>query len=365
MDERLVRQAAPNRAKANRSKTLRAEVLSVDKDGAAAWVRIDGGASSTHAEIASGVTVAQGQEVSVLVEGHRATVTGSYTMRATDDTRADQVASMALAGMAEVADRSAETLGRESAERQAALAELAQRLAESPGLYHVEENDGAGGTIHYLCDHETLESSKVIYKLTAEAIGISTDGGKTYSTGLTAEGTAILQRIYTIGLDASYINTGTLDASVVTIANLLAIGSDGVGKVVIDSAGMHVYDSAGSLVAEYGTSKVKLGTNSSASSVEMCGGRLTVSYDSSRGSTISSAYGAVEVQSVGGITHLMCGSNGIYAKAYGVETMLKPVHHLYNPNAGTHHFTTSDTEKNNLVSAGWQYQGDSFYAFSK
>lgn len=166
------------------------------------------------------------------------------------------------------------------------------------------------------------------------------------------------------GFVADYITSGTLDASIVNIANLLTIGSDGVGRVVIDSAGMHVYDSAGSLVAEYGTLKVKLGANSSASSVEMCGGRLTVSYDSSQGSTISSAYGAVEIQSVGGITHLMCGSNGIYAKAYGVETMLKPVHHLYNPNAGTHHFTTSDTEKNNLVSAGWQYQGDSFYAFS-
>lgn len=209
-----------------------------------------------------------------------------------------------------------------------------------------------------IMDTDSIETAVNVWRYNLAGWGHSSTG---YAGPYTMAGTLAS------GLVADYITSGTIDASIVNIANLLTIGSDGVGRVVIDSAGMHVYDSAGSLVAEYGTSVIKLGANGNASSVEMCGGELKVSYNpATRSSTVAAASGtdSVKIQSGGNITHIMCGS-GIYAKAYGVETMLKPVHHLYNPNAGTHYFTTSDTEKNNLVSAGWQYQGVSFYAFSR
>ena len=39
-----------------------------------------------------------------------------------------------------------------------------------------------------------------------------------------------------------------------------------------------------------------------------------------------------------------------------------PVYRLYNPNAGDHHYTPSEQEKENLVAAGWQYEGIGWYS---
>ncbi|WP_438905829.1 hypothetical protein [Enterococcus sp. AZ150] len=39
-----------------------------------------------------------------------------------------------------------------------------------------------------------------------------------------------------------------------------------------------------------------------------------------------------------------------------------PVYRLYNPNAGDHHYTMNGNEKNNLVSVGWKYEGIGWYS---
>lgn len=114
---------------------------------------------------------------------------------------------------------------RKLSSRDLAIRDLGQRLDESGGLYHTEETLADGSTVFFMHDKPTVAESRVIWKMTAEAVAVSTDGGKTYATGLSADGTALLNRIYAIGLDASYINTGTLDASKVSIANMMGIGS--------------------------------------------------------------------------------------------------------------------------------------------
>ena len=38
-------------------------------------------------------------------------------------------------------------------------------------------------------------------------------------------------------------------------------------------------------------------------------------------------------------------------------TMGDPVYRLYNPNSGDHHYTMSATERDNVVAAGWIYEG--------
>ncbi|PWG65650.1 hypothetical protein [Bifidobacterium callitrichidarum] len=38
----------------------------------------------------------------------------------------------------------------------------------------------------------------------------------------------------------------------------------------------------------------------------------------------------------------------------------QPVHRLYNPNHGLHHYTASDTETVSLINSGWRYEGVSF-----
>ena len=63
---------------------------------------------------------------------------------------------------------------------------MAKKLESSSGLFCTKEEQPDGSIIYYMHDKATLADSMIVWKLTAEAIGISTDGGKTYPTGLDA-----------------------------------------------------------------------------------------------------------------------------------------------------------------------------------
>lgn len=111
--------------------------------------------------------------------------------------------------------------------RETAVASLAQQLAQSSGLYMTTVPQQDGSTIYYMHDKPTLAGSMIVWKLTANAFGISTDGGATYPYGLDANGDAILNRIYAIGLNADYINAGTLtirDGSTTVLSASAATG---------------------------------------------------------------------------------------------------------------------------------------------
>lgn len=98
---------------------------------------------------------------------------------------------------------------KERTERELALKNLSKQLAESSGMYITAEKQKDGSTIYYVHDKPTLAESMIVWKLTATALGISTDGGKTYPYGLDVSGTAILKRIYTIGIDAEFVKIGS------------------------------------------------------------------------------------------------------------------------------------------------------------
>ena len=98
----------------------------------------------------------------------------------------------------------------EKTARELAMKKLATQLANSNGLYITTEEQEDKSEIYYMHNKKTLAESDIVWKLTAQAFGISTDGGKTYPYGLDASGVAIIKRIYAIGIDASYILTGML-----------------------------------------------------------------------------------------------------------------------------------------------------------
>lgn len=81
---------------------------------------------------------------------------------------------------------------------------LSKRLNESPGLYTTEEADSDGGKIFYWHNKPDLKDSDIIWKMTAEACGVSTDGGKTWNTGLSVDGRLITKLMSTIGLNFSW-----------------------------------------------------------------------------------------------------------------------------------------------------------------
>lgn len=96
--------------------------------------------------------------------------------------------------------------------RDETIKNLGESLANASGLYHTEAKQSDGSIVYYLHDKPTTGQSQIIYKVTASGIGISTDAGKTYATGLSADGTAVLNRIYAIGINADYLKTGCIRA---------------------------------------------------------------------------------------------------------------------------------------------------------
>lgn len=92
--------------------------------------------------------------------------------------------------------------------RALAIGALAEQLATSSGLYMTQVLQEDESIIYYMHDKPTLAESQIVWKLTADALGISTDGGETYPYGIDVTGAAILSRVYAIGIDATYVNTG-------------------------------------------------------------------------------------------------------------------------------------------------------------
>lgn len=98
-----------------------------------------------------------------------------------------------------------EAVEHERSEREAALEEMNKQLAESSGMYITSKKQEDGSTIYYAHDKPKLSESQIVWKMTATAIGISADGGKTYPYGLDVSGKAILDRIYVIGINAENV----------------------------------------------------------------------------------------------------------------------------------------------------------------
>lgn len=69
---------------------------------------------------------------------------------------------------------------KERTTREQALQEFKDRLDNSTGVYTTVQTQQDGSQIFYLHDKPTLAESKAVWKMTAEAWGVSTDGGQTY-----------------------------------------------------------------------------------------------------------------------------------------------------------------------------------------
>lgn len=96
--------------------------------------------------------------------------------------------------------------------REKALEELSQRLAESSGTYTTVETQTDGSNIYYLHNKPQLSDSDIVWKMTAEAWAVSTDGGQHWNGGMTVDGDVIARILNATGVNADWINTGTIKA---------------------------------------------------------------------------------------------------------------------------------------------------------
>lgn len=99
---------------------------------------------------------------------------------------------------------------QEKTEREKALEEFGKRIDSATGVYTTVEPQENGSKIFYLHDKPTLAESKAIWKMTSEAWGVSTDGGRTWNGGMTVDGDTIVRILNAVGVNATWINTGAI-----------------------------------------------------------------------------------------------------------------------------------------------------------
>lgn len=99
----------------------------------------------------------------------------------------------------------AEKTARELAEQN-----MTKALVESSGLYFTKEKQEDGSEICYGHNKPTLEESDIVWKFTSGAIGVSTDGGETYSYGFSVTGELLANVLSVYGINAEWIVAGII-----------------------------------------------------------------------------------------------------------------------------------------------------------
>lgn len=123
--------------------------------------------------------------------------------------------------------------------REKALEELSQRLAESSGTYTTVETQPDGSNIYYLHNKPQLSDSDIIWKMTVEAWAVSTDGGQHWNGGMTVDGDVIARILTATGINADWINTGTIKA-IDKDGNTTFLVDVTTGRVVINADSVQV-----------------------------------------------------------------------------------------------------------------------------
>lgn len=99
---------------------------------------------------------------------------------------------------------------REKTAREQAIENLTNRINNSSGVFTTVDTQPDGSNIYYLHNKPSLSDSDIIWKMTAEAWGVSTDGGKSFNAGMTVDGDTIVRILTATGVNADWINTGAI-----------------------------------------------------------------------------------------------------------------------------------------------------------
>jgi len=89
---------------------------------------------------------------------------------------------------------------------------LTSLITQGFGIFITTEKLDDGSAIYYMHDKQALNESKNIWKMTADAFAVSSDGGQTWNAGIDADGNAVVNVLTAIGINAEWITTGTLSA---------------------------------------------------------------------------------------------------------------------------------------------------------
>lgn len=160
-----------------------------------------------------------------------------------------------------VYEKAKKEIKQNKTEFEAAVDNLNKTLESASGMYSTEVVQPDGSVISYIHDKPTVEESKNVIKVTSEAIGISSDGGKTYPYGLFLTGDLITRILYAIGINADYINSGSLTVKDKN-GNITFYADTETGRVTINAesisiTGKSVEDISNGIVDDFVTNTYK------------------------------------------------------------------------------------------------------------
>lgn len=160
-----------------------------------------------------------------------------------------------------------------------AVQQLTNLMTQSFGLYKSEEVLEDGSVIFYMHNKPELATSSTIWKMTADALAVSTDGGQTWNAGVDSNGNAVYQILTAIGINADWINAGTITGREINNGNGTFI-VDSLGKMKANSA-----DIVGALKSGNGIFAVDSSGNCTANSfsstdANISGGKINISTSS-------------------------------------------------------------------------------------
>lgn len=123
--------------------------------------------------------------------------------------------------------------------REKAIKALEERITESSGVFTTIVKQEDGSNIYYLHNKPKLEESDMIWKMTAEAWAVSTDGGNTWNGGMTVDGDVIARILTAIGVNADWINVGTLAVKDKN-GNIMFLANIDTGQVIINAESLKI-----------------------------------------------------------------------------------------------------------------------------
>lgn len=113
-----------------------------------------------------------------------------------------------------------------------AVQTLTNLMSQSFGVFKSEEVLDDSSVIYYMHNKPTRQESQTIWKMTADAFAVSTDGGLTWNAGMDSEGNAVVNVLSAIGINFEWAKGGTLSLGGNNNGNGLCLVVDSEGNEV-------------------------------------------------------------------------------------------------------------------------------------
>ena len=130
-----------------------------------------------------------------------------------------------------------------------AMQQLTSLMSLGMGLFPSRETLEDGSTIFYMHNKPLLDDSMTIWKMTADAFAVSTDGGHTWNAGIDSSGNVLVNVLSAIGINFDWARGGTLTLGGENDSHgvLNVLNRNGALTTILGAYGLLFYDDQGIL----------------------------------------------------------------------------------------------------------------------